>query len=42
MIQRFEIHNSNCEEPFGVKVDSKLWFEDHSTDLLKSYIPFLE
>ena len=32
-IQQFEIYNSNCEKLLGVKIDNKLSFEDHVTDL---------
>ena len=32
-IQHIEILNSNCEKLLGIKIDNKLSFEDHVTDL---------
>ena len=33
VIHQTEIYNSNCEKLLGVKIDNKLCFEDHVTDL---------
>ena len=33
IIQQFEIYNSNCEKLLGIKIDNKLSFDNHVTDL---------
>ena len=34
-VENFDIKNSDCEKPLGVKIDQKLTFNSHISDLCK-------